>query len=258
MLHEAKANGQTVFLSSHVLSEVQQTADEIAILKAGRIVKQSTVEALRENAVRRVRLVVAEADAAAAARRSMKCPAWRAWHPRRTARHRRTVGDARRPRRPVREGRRAAGRGRSRRSRNPTSRRWCSRTTERTCRRRSMPTTPTALTGRTPDDEPRAAPVPALHRRRLARPRRLDRRHPRRPVPLPAAVPVARRERADAGHDRLAAARARADAQLRPDRLGPWIRAGDVLRPHRVRAAHDRRGRLGHGRHRATTRRTAS
>ena len=66
MLHEAKANGQTVFLSSHVLSEVQQTAHEIAILKAGRIVKLSTVDALRENAVRRVRLVVAEADAAAA------------------------------------------------------------------------------------------------------------------------------------------------------------------------------------------------
>jgi ABC-2 type transport system ATP-binding protein len=66
MLHEAKANGQTVFLSSHVLSEVQQTAHEIAILKAGRIVKLSTVGALRENAVRRVRLVVAEADAAAA------------------------------------------------------------------------------------------------------------------------------------------------------------------------------------------------
>ena len=35
MLREAKANGQTVFLSSHVLSEVQQTADEVAILRAG-------------------------------------------------------------------------------------------------------------------------------------------------------------------------------------------------------------------------------
>ena len=66
MLREARANGQTVFLSSHVLSEVQQTAHEIAILKAGRIVEQSTVEALRENAVRHVRLTVAQADAAAA------------------------------------------------------------------------------------------------------------------------------------------------------------------------------------------------
>lgn len=66
MLHEAKANGQTVFLSSHVLSEVQQTAHEIAILKQGRIVERSTVAELRENAVRHVKLVVAEADAAAA------------------------------------------------------------------------------------------------------------------------------------------------------------------------------------------------
>ncbi|GAA1059818.1 ABC transporter ATP-binding protein [Agromyces bracchium] len=66
MLHEAKAKGQTVFLSSHVLSEVQQTAHEIAILKEGRIVERSTVADLRENAVRHVKLVVAEADAASA------------------------------------------------------------------------------------------------------------------------------------------------------------------------------------------------
>ncbi|WP_353816677.1 ABC transporter ATP-binding protein [Agromyces sp. SYSU T00266] len=64
MLHEAKAKGQTVFLSSHVLSEVQQTAHEIAILKEGRIVERSSVAALRENAVRHVKVVVAEADAA--------------------------------------------------------------------------------------------------------------------------------------------------------------------------------------------------
>ena len=66
MLREAKENGQTVFLSSHVLSEVQQTADHVAILRAGRIVSRSMVAALRESAVRHVRIVVAEADAAAA------------------------------------------------------------------------------------------------------------------------------------------------------------------------------------------------
>ncbi|MDQ2661394.1 MAG: ABC transporter ATP-binding protein [Actinomycetota bacterium] len=64
MLREARASGQTVFLSSHVLSEVQQTADEVAILRAGRIVERSTVAALRESAVRHVRIVVAETDAA--------------------------------------------------------------------------------------------------------------------------------------------------------------------------------------------------
>ncbi|HET6671971.1 MAG TPA: ABC transporter ATP-binding protein [Agromyces sp.] len=66
MLREAKENGQTVFLSSHVLSEVQQTADHVAILRSGRIVSRSTVAALRESAVRHVRIVVAEADAAVA------------------------------------------------------------------------------------------------------------------------------------------------------------------------------------------------
>ncbi|WP_448809608.1 ABC transporter ATP-binding protein [Agromyces bauzanensis] len=66
MLREAKANGQTVFLSSHVLSEVQQTADEIAILRSGRIVERSTIAAIRASAVRHVRVVVGEADAAAA------------------------------------------------------------------------------------------------------------------------------------------------------------------------------------------------
>jgi ABC-2 type transport system ATP-binding protein len=66
MLREARAKGQTVFLSSHVLSEVQQTADDVAILRAGRIVERSTVAALRESAVRHVRIVVGETDAASA------------------------------------------------------------------------------------------------------------------------------------------------------------------------------------------------
>ncbi|MDQ0895689.1 ABC transporter ATP-binding protein [Agromyces ramosus] len=65
MLHEVKRRGGTVLLSSHVLSEVQQAADEVAILRAGNIVKLATVAGLREAAVRRVRVIVAEADAPA-------------------------------------------------------------------------------------------------------------------------------------------------------------------------------------------------
>ncbi|WP_022893458.1 ABC transporter ATP-binding protein [Agromyces subbeticus] len=64
MLREAKERGQTVFLSSHVLSEIQQAADEVAVLRAGRIVQVSTVAQLRESAVRRVRVVVPEPSAA--------------------------------------------------------------------------------------------------------------------------------------------------------------------------------------------------
>jgi ABC-2 type transport system ATP-binding protein len=61
MMREARANGQTVFLSSHVLSEIQQAADSVAILRAGRIVTVSDVESLRLTAIRRVRLGVADA-----------------------------------------------------------------------------------------------------------------------------------------------------------------------------------------------------
>jgi ABC-2 type transport system ATP-binding protein len=63
MMREARANGQTVFLSSHVLSEIQQAADTVAILRAGRIVTVSDVESLRLTAIRRLRLGVADATA---------------------------------------------------------------------------------------------------------------------------------------------------------------------------------------------------
>jgi ABC-2 type transport system ATP-binding protein len=37
LLREARATGATVFLSSHVLSEVQRTADRVVVLRAGRV-----------------------------------------------------------------------------------------------------------------------------------------------------------------------------------------------------------------------------
>lgn len=56
MVQETRDRGQTIFLSSHVLSEVQQAADEVAILRDGNIVTVATVDTLRESAVRHVRL----------------------------------------------------------------------------------------------------------------------------------------------------------------------------------------------------------
>ena len=64
MVREAQANGQTVFLSSHVLSEVQQAADTVAILRDGRIITVATVDSLREGAVRHVRFTAAGISAA--------------------------------------------------------------------------------------------------------------------------------------------------------------------------------------------------
>lgn len=55
MVREARHRGQTIFLSSHVLSEVQQTADTVAILRDGRIIAVESVSDLREGAQRRVR-----------------------------------------------------------------------------------------------------------------------------------------------------------------------------------------------------------
>jgi ABC-2 type transport system ATP-binding protein len=54
MVREAKAAGQTVFMSSHVMSEVQQTADRVGIIRDGVLVAVEEVEALRERAIRTV------------------------------------------------------------------------------------------------------------------------------------------------------------------------------------------------------------
>jgi polyether ionophore transport system ATP-binding protein len=44
---EAKARGQTVLLSSHILSEVEVICDRVAILRAGRLVETGTLAELR-------------------------------------------------------------------------------------------------------------------------------------------------------------------------------------------------------------------
>jgi ABC-2 type transport system ATP-binding protein len=46
-VREAKERAQTVFLSSHILSEVEALCDRIGILRAGRLVEQGTLAELR-------------------------------------------------------------------------------------------------------------------------------------------------------------------------------------------------------------------
>ncbi len=54
LVRERRAQGATVFLSSHILSEVQNVADRLAVLRAGQIVTSGTVDEVRGLARQRV------------------------------------------------------------------------------------------------------------------------------------------------------------------------------------------------------------
>jgi ABC-2 type transport system ATP-binding protein len=61
---EARHEGQTVFMSSHILSEVQQVADRTGIIREGRLIAVDDVDELRSRAIRNVRIVFADEVAA--------------------------------------------------------------------------------------------------------------------------------------------------------------------------------------------------
>lgn len=46
-VHEAKERGQTIFLSSHILSEVEALCDRVGLLRLGRLVEEGTLQQLR-------------------------------------------------------------------------------------------------------------------------------------------------------------------------------------------------------------------
>ena len=54
LVRERVADGATVFLSSHVLSEVEQACDRLALIKAGRIIRSGSLEELRSLRTHRV------------------------------------------------------------------------------------------------------------------------------------------------------------------------------------------------------------
>ncbi|MDH6119952.1 ABC-2 type transport system ATP-binding protein [Kitasatospora sp. GAS204A] len=60
LVQEASANGQTVFLSSHVMSEVQQTCRRVGVIRDGELVTVADVEQLRQSAHRKVEIAFAE------------------------------------------------------------------------------------------------------------------------------------------------------------------------------------------------------
>jgi ABC-type multidrug transport system ATPase subunit len=56
MVKEARGDGATVFLSSHVLSEVEHVCDRVGIIRAGRLVKVASLEDLHEIRMHRVEI----------------------------------------------------------------------------------------------------------------------------------------------------------------------------------------------------------
>jgi ABC-2 type transport system ATP-binding protein len=58
-IHEAKERGQSVFLSSHILSEVEALCDRVGILRAGRLVDEGTLAQLRHLSAQSVEVTFA-------------------------------------------------------------------------------------------------------------------------------------------------------------------------------------------------------
>jgi ABC-2 type transport system ATP-binding protein len=56
LVREARDSGRTVFLSSHVLSEVEAVADLVGILRRGQLAVVESVEKLKAQALRRIEL----------------------------------------------------------------------------------------------------------------------------------------------------------------------------------------------------------
>jgi ABC-2 type transport system ATP-binding protein len=56
LARQAAAEGRTVFMSSHVMGEVQRTADRVGIIRAGRLVTVQDVDDLRHRSMRRIEI----------------------------------------------------------------------------------------------------------------------------------------------------------------------------------------------------------
>lgn len=56
IVREARAEGRSVFLSSHIIDEVDRTCDRVAIIREGRVVQVDRIEAIRELAFHHVEL----------------------------------------------------------------------------------------------------------------------------------------------------------------------------------------------------------
>ena len=65
LIRELAADGATVFLSSHLLTEVEQVCSHVGVMSRGRLISQGTLDELRGAASTRVRVVTAQPHEAA-------------------------------------------------------------------------------------------------------------------------------------------------------------------------------------------------
>ena len=65
LVRSLAADGATVFVSSHLLAEVEQICTHAAIMSAGRLVAQGTLAELRQGGQARIRVLTPDAGAAA-------------------------------------------------------------------------------------------------------------------------------------------------------------------------------------------------
>lgn len=56
LLHQAKKNGSTIFLSSHVLSEIEKVCDRVALIKDGTILFTKSMDDIRKNEHKRLQV----------------------------------------------------------------------------------------------------------------------------------------------------------------------------------------------------------
>ncbi|NEC00992.1 ATP-binding cassette domain-containing protein [Streptomyces anulatus] len=61
-VEEARAGGQSVLLSSHILSEVERVADLVAVLQGGRLAASGPTQELRRRAAQRFHITFAEGE----------------------------------------------------------------------------------------------------------------------------------------------------------------------------------------------------
>ena len=62
ILEEEKAEGKTIFFSSHILNEVKRICDKVAIIKEGKIVKIEDIESLEDTNIVKVKIEAEEIE----------------------------------------------------------------------------------------------------------------------------------------------------------------------------------------------------